>query len=133
MAVKVGHNGLVKLGTATVAYIDSWSMDGNIDAIEVSAFGDKNRKYQYGLKNVTAQISGTFDSTNASQTSIRGTFMSTAASSTVTLRLYAESVGGSTEGFTGSAVLTNISVGAAVGDKISFSASAQYSGGVASF
>jgi len=135
MAVKMGRDGMVKIGGDVVAYIDNWSMDANIDALEVTAFGNKNRAYAYGLKNVTAQMSGAFDATDTAQLAIRDTFMSTstAAKTTAILIWNSSATTGAIKGYSGTALLTNISIGSAVGDKITFSASLQFDGGVSAY
>ena len=51
MARKVGKDGKVAIGTATVAEIGKWSIDGiSTDEFDASAFGDTWKEYEYGMK-----------------------------------------------------------------------------------
>jgi hypothetical protein len=49
--------------TATVA-LSNWSLDKATDKYDVTAFGDPNKQYVQGLRDVKGSISGWFDDTN---------------------------------------------------------------------
>jgi len=62
-----GRKGLIYLSTSgtgnatSFANLNSWSLDLSTDATEVTAFGDANKTYVQGLKNVSGQFSGFYD------------------------------------------------------------------------
>ena len=63
MAVKVGKNGKVALGTATVLSMTNWSIDGiSTEEFDASAMGDEWKKFEYGMKDGgTISFSGHYD------------------------------------------------------------------------
>ena len=71
MSVYAGRKGVVYLsttgsGTATnVIKLTKWMLDQSTDKIEVTAFGDANKTYVQGLKDVKGTFSGFFDDTEA--------------------------------------------------------------------
>ena len=64
MAKYHGRKGLVYMSTsgsgnaASVAQLSSWSLDMSTDVIDVTAFGDANKTYVIGLKDIKGQFSG---------------------------------------------------------------------------
>lgn len=71
MAVYAGRKGVVYLsttgtGTATnVIKLTTWTLNQATDKIEVTAFGDANKTYVQGLKDVQGSFSGFWDDTEA--------------------------------------------------------------------
>ena len=69
MAVYAGRKGVVYLstsgsGTATnVIKLTTWTLDQTTDKIEVTSFGDANKTFVQGLKNVQGTLAGFFDDT----------------------------------------------------------------------
>ena len=69
MAVYSGRTGVVYMstsgsGTATnVIKLTRWSVDQSQDAQEVTAFGDSNRTYVVGFKNLEGEFEGFWDDT----------------------------------------------------------------------
>ena len=63
MAVKVGKNGKVALGTATVLSMTNWSIDGiSTEEFDASAMGDEWKKFEYGMKDGgTISFNGHYD------------------------------------------------------------------------
>lgn len=67
MAKYHGRRGVVYLsssGTGTavnVANLSEWSLEMSTDRVEVTAFGDANKTYVQGLKDVTGSFTGYFD------------------------------------------------------------------------
>lgn len=45
----------------TFANMTAWTINGTADAIEVTAFGDANKTYVQGLKDVTGSFNGFYD------------------------------------------------------------------------
>lgn len=69
MAVYAGRKGVVYLSTtgsgsaASVLKLTKWTLDQSTDKIEVTAFGDTNKTYVQGLKDVKGTFAGFFDDT----------------------------------------------------------------------
>ncbi len=72
MARYAGRKGVVYMsttgaGTAVlVANLNKWSLNMQTDKIEVTAFGDANKVYVQGMRDVKGSISGFFDDTDDS-------------------------------------------------------------------
>lgn len=70
MARYSGKNGVIYMSTtaagtaSSVTGMASWSLSMPTDKIDVTAFGDTNKKYVVGLKDVTGSVSGWFDDTS---------------------------------------------------------------------
>jgi hypothetical protein len=71
MAVYAGRKGVVYLSTtgtgtaSNVIKLTKWSLDQSTDKIEVTAFGDTNKTYVQGLKDIKGTITGFFDDAEA--------------------------------------------------------------------
>jgi hypothetical protein len=69
MAVYAGRKGVVYLSTtgsgtaSSVIKLTQWTLDQSTDKIEVTAFGDANKTYVQGLKDVKGTFSGFYDDT----------------------------------------------------------------------
>ena len=70
MALYHGKKGRVMMSStgtgdaATVAKLNSWSLDMSTDMVEVTAFGDTNKVYVKGLPDISGQLSGFFNDTD---------------------------------------------------------------------
>ena len=86
MAKYAGRTGVVYIsstgsGTAsTVIGLTNWSLDNATDKIEVTAFGDTNKTYVQGLKDLKGTIQGFWDDTE--------TKVFAAAASTDAVKIY---------------------------------------------
>lgn len=62
-----GRNGQVYFGIASgaaaspIAYLNDWSINFNVDIVEVTAFGDANKIYVAGLPDASGDFSGFYD------------------------------------------------------------------------
>lgn len=62
-----GRNGMVYVGIASgaaaspVAYLNDWSINFQVDQVEVTAFGDPNKLYVAGLPDASGDFSGFYD------------------------------------------------------------------------
>lgn len=62
-----GRNGIVYVGIASgalaspVAYLNDWSINFNVDLVEVTAFGDPNKIYVAGLPDASGDFTGFYD------------------------------------------------------------------------
>ena len=63
MARKVGKDGKVALGAATVVDMTNWSIDGiSTEEFDASAMGDQWKKFEYGMKDGgTISFNGHYD------------------------------------------------------------------------
>lgn len=70
MAAYAGRKGVVYMSTTgsgtavSVVNLKTWSLNMPTDKIEVTAFGDANKKYVQGLPDATGDISGWWDDTS---------------------------------------------------------------------
>ena len=62
-----GRNGALYAAVASgglaepIAFLDSWSLDGKSDRVDVTAFGDANKTYVSGLPDAQGNFSGFYD------------------------------------------------------------------------
>ncbi|MFW6299492.1 MAG: phage tail tube protein [Oceanicaulis sp.] len=98
-----GKDGIVKVGSNTVAETQSWTLNESSDVAESTAQGDTDKTYLPGQKDWTASVTANLD---PSDTTGQGE-LSTGA--TVTLNLYpADDESGDAE-YSGSAIVTAVS------------------------
>jgi hypothetical protein len=66
MAVVIGKNGKVALGSTTIVGMGTWSLGGiTTDEFDASAFGDNWKQYAYGMKDGgTISFNGHYDPTD---------------------------------------------------------------------
>ena len=62
MARYHGKQGQVKIGPKIVLSLNKWNLDLATDKADVTAFGDSNKVYVQGLKDLKGSVSGWFDS-----------------------------------------------------------------------
>src|SRR6185369_17466989 len=56
-----GKDGQVKIGAAVAASLNKWTLNAATDKADVTAFGDSNKQYVVGLKDVKGSLGGWFD------------------------------------------------------------------------
>ena len=101
MATHTGVSGLVKVGTATVAEVRSFTLDTTAELLEDTALTDTSKTFQVGKKGATASIECFWDETDANGQ------IAIAEGSQVTMALYPE---GATSGdyyFSGTWLITS--------------------------
>jgi predicted secreted protein len=124
MATHTGSEGLVKIGTAVVAEVRTWSLNTNADTIETSKMGTTARTYVAGLTSADASIDVFWDETDsAGQTAL-------APGATVTLVLYPEGATSGDTYYSGSAIVTSKSITGTFDGMVEASISATYTGAV---
>ena len=122
MATHTGSEGLVKIGTAVVAEVRTWSLNTNADTIETSKMGTTARTYVAGLTSADASIDVFWDETDsAGQTAL-------APGATVTLVLYPEGAASGDTYYSGSAIVTSKSITGTFDGMVEASISATYTG-----
>jgi hypothetical protein len=119
MAVHKGSEGVVKVGSDTVAEVTGFSFDETSDTIESTALSNTARSYVADYLTFSGTVDCMWDETD---TSGQG---SMTAGSTVTLNLYPEGSGSGATYYTGSAIITSISRANAMGSIVTASFSFQ--------
>lgn len=124
MAELSGYSGRLSFGATTISdlnhNIHAWTMDLNVDALEVTDFSDSgDRAYIRGLKGWTATCEGYEDGTNV--------VAATAVGSSASLILGVSS----SHQYTGTALLTGIGASAGVDGVVTVSYKFQGSGAIA--
>lgn len=102
MANHTGVDGVVKVGTNTVAEVRDWSINETADTIEDTTINDTSKTFQAGLKSWNGSLNAFWDETDTN-----GQEALTVGSS-ATLNLYPE---GATTGdiyYSGTAIVTSI-------------------------
>ncbi len=127
MAVLAGKDGEVRLSSAKIGYIDNFSLSIEAGTAEVSQLGDQWKEFIGTAKGWSGSFSGTFDYGNTQQKSIIDNLISANASTSVTLNFKVSA----SLSLTGTAWISNASIGAAHGDKITISFNFQGSGALA--
>ena len=123
MAVQKGSEGLIKVGSATVAEVRSYSLEESADVVEKTAMGDSSRSYLSTLTQFTASVDVFFDETDTAQTAL-------SVGSTVTLEVYPEGDSTGDTYYNGSAIVTGFTKSASFDGLVEASVSLQGSGGL---
>ena len=108
---------------AAVGYIDNWSLTINAGTAETSQLGEDFKEFVGTVKDWSGSMSGSLDPADAQQKSMLTAMGSAGTTTAVAVELSANA----TTTFAGDA-LTSIQIGAAHGDKITFSANFQGTG-----
>lgn len=122
MATHSGHEGVVKLGSNTIAEVVGFSVDNTGDVFEDTALADTAKTYIAGQSGWTASVECHWDETDTNGQ------VAMTVGATVTLNLYPE---GATTGdiyYSGSAIITSISRSVAIGSTVKASYSMQGTG-----
>ena len=101
MAVHKGSEGVVKVGSDTVAEVTGFSFDETSDTIESTALSNTARSYVADYVTFSGTVDCMWDETD---TNGQG---SMTVGSTVTLNLYPEGSGSGATYYTGSAIITS--------------------------
>ena len=56
-----GKDGQVKIGASVAASLNKWTLNAATDKADVTAFGDTNKQYVVGLKDLKGNLGGWFD------------------------------------------------------------------------
>lgn len=100
MATHKGSEGVVKIGSNTIAEVRDWSITISSDTVEDTTMGDSARTYKPSLTSATGSISAYWDETDAT-----GQGAMTAGSE-VTLNLYPEGDDSGDTYYTASVIIT---------------------------
>lgn len=124
MANHKGSEGVVKVGSNTVAEVRDWSLTQSADTIEDTAMGDSARSYKPSLTSASGSISCYWDEAD---TTGQGAMT---AGSEVTLNLYPEGADSTDKYYTMSAIITEESASASFDGMVEASFSFSVNGAV---
>jgi hypothetical protein len=119
MATHKGSEGVVKIGSNTVAEVTGFSFDETADTIETTALSNSARSYVSDLVTFSGSIDCFWDETDSTGQGAMS------VGSTVTLNLYPEGGDSGDTYYSGSAVVTSISRANAIGSMVTASFSFQ--------
>jgi len=103
MATHAGSEGLVKVGSATVAEVKSYSLEETADTIETSSIGTTARTFRTSLTGWSGSLDVFWDETD---TAGQGAL---SVGSSVTLKVYPEGDTGGDTFYEGTALVTGVS------------------------
>ena len=103
MATHKGSEGIVKVGSNSVAEIRSYSIEESADTLEDTSMGDSARSYKPSLTSFSGSLDVFWDETD---TSGQGAL---SIGSEVTLNVYPEGDASGDTYYTGSAIVTGVS------------------------
>lgn len=102
MSNHLGSEGLVKVGSNTIAEVTAWTLSESSEMVEDTELSDTSKSFKADLKGWTVSIEAHWDETDAAgqEAMTNGT--------TVALNLYPEGAAGSDQYFTGSVIISGI-------------------------
>ena len=106
MANHSGSEGVVKIGTYTMAETRSYTLTETGDTIEDSVMGDSYRTFKTGMKGWTGSLVCFWDETESAQSALT-------VGASVTLNLYPEGNASTDKYYTGTVLVTSIERSAA--------------------
>jgi hypothetical protein len=133
MAIKKGWNGAILIGANEIGHMNSWSISWSADALEKTAYGDKDRAYDPGMRSAVVDFAGYYESSNTAQAALVNNFRSSVTNTAATVVCLAHRTTGAKSGWTGAGPITALSVGGAVDGLVPFSGSIQVSGGLSTY
>ena len=123
MATHKGSEGVVKVGSNTVAEVRDWSITISADTVEDTSMGDSFRSYVAGLGSYTASVECFYDETDAAQNALD-------VGSSLTLELYPEGADAGDTYFTGTVIVTGKSVTSTFDGMVEVAFTATGTGGI---
>lgn len=139
MAIATSADGSVTFDSNTIGEITSFSLERSTDTVETTTISDTSRTYLPTLKTATLSIDGFFDISDVGQESINALIDESAGSSgdvdnignTATFAVFPTGSTGLTNSkFTGSGIVTGITINSSVGEMINFSCTIQCTGDI---
>jgi predicted secreted protein len=122
MATHKGSEGIVKVGSNSVAEIRSYSIEESADTLEDTSMGDSARTYKPSLTSFSGSLDVFWDETDSSG---QGAL---SVGSEVTLNVYPEGDSAGDTYYTGSAIVTGVSRTASYDGLVEASISVQGNG-----
>lgn len=122
MATHKGSEGIIKVGANTVAEVKSYSIEETGDTLETTTMGDAARTYTPSLTSWTASVDVFWDE---SDTTGQGALT---IGTEVTLNVYPEGADTGDSYYTGSAIVTGVSISGSFDGMVEASISMQGTG-----
>ena len=125
MAAIAGKGGSAKIGANAIAEVSNWSLDISTDMLDSTSLGDSWREFIAGLNGATGSVEVKWDIPNDAngQTALQNASLN---GTTVTLNLYVNS----SNYYSGTAYVSNVSVEDPVEDLVTATFDAQFTGAV---
>ena len=124
MATHKGSEGLVKVGSATVAEVKSYSLEESADTIETTKMGDAARTYLPSLTSFSGSIDCFWDETDTSGQ------VALAVGASVTLVFYPEGADSGDTYYSGTALVTGKTITGSFDGMVEASISVQGTGAI---
>tara|TARA_R110002124_G_scaffold197326_2_gene364422 strand:+ start:396 stop:785 length:390 start_codon:yes stop_codon:yes gene_type:complete len=124
MATHKGSEGLVKVGSATVAEVKSYSLEESADTIETTKMGDAARTYLPSLTSFSGSIDCFWDETDTSGQ------VALAVGASVTLVFYPEGADAGDTYYSGTALVTGKTITGSFDGMVEASISVQGTGAI---
>ncbi len=118
MAIHKGSEGTVHVGTDAVASIKSYSVEDTMDTIEVTTMGNTFRDYKTSLESFSGSLDVFWDEVDTAQIALQ-------AGSEVTLKFYPEGTASTAKYYSGTAIVTGVSISASFDGMVEASISVQ--------
>ena len=118
MAIHKGSEGTVHVGTDAVAEIKSYSVEETSDTVEVTSMGDSFRDYLPTLTSFSGSIDVFWDEEDTAQIALQ-------AGSEVVLKFYPEGTDTGDKYYSGTAIVTGLSISASFDGMVEASISVQ--------
>jgi predicted secreted protein len=124
MATHKGSEGLIKVGSATVAEVKSYSLEESADTIETTKMGDAARTYLPSLTSFSGSIDCFWDETDTSGQ------VALAVGASVTLVFYPEGADAGDTYYSGTALVTGKTITGSFDGMVEASISVQGTGAI---
>lgn len=124
MAVMAGVDGIVKLGTNQIGYIDTWSITRNQNTGETSQLGKRDQEYIPTDRNWSGSMSGSFDYADAAQKEVIDQLIGDGVGTVLACTF----VVNADLALSGNLIVTSVALGATHGDKVTLSINFQGTG-----
>ena len=123
MATHHGKEGVVTVGGTAIGNVTGYTLDTTQDVVETTALEDSNNSYLVGRGTFTASIDMNYDETNAQQASL-------VQGSSLSFVFLPEGNASGDESFSGTGIVTGMSVGVTLDGVTTRTVSLQGTGGI---
>ncbi len=121
MSVHKGSSGTVHVGTDAIAEIRSYNVDETADVIESTTLGDTSKTFEASTTSFSGSIDVFWDEADTAQTALT-------VGSSVTIKFYPEGASTGDKYYSGTAIVTGVSITANNDSLVEASISIQGSG-----
>lgn len=125
MGAMAGHDGLFKIGTEAIAYIDNFNLTLNNGTAETSKLGERFKRFIATVTDWSGSLSGTLDTSDTKQKQMLEALCGANAASTQFAVVLV--VSPDTQ-LTGTMIVSSVAIGVSHGDKVTVSFNFQGTG-----